>query len=270
MKLEKFNDVEHLDNSKKSNCFEVPSATKEDKKKLEQNESEKYCQPKSTAEKMSSDKVKDLSDREKIAYYKKHGFDNLADNRRAILHNNEGNSNNNKLTKFNSHNFDKLSEVRKRTPEQAKNTKESFAKWNPDAKEDENLRKHSVLTRHAVEGEKGKIAHNNDGKASGEYIAKAHNKKPEKIIEHAALPQWNKAEKVSNVELDKDQNLLIGQAAPQHKFEKKKTDGGDGIPRNGGLRQIVTEGGYKGDEKTAEPAIRYVESKNQTTRERGT
>lgn len=190
--------------------------------------------------KLDAGAVRKLSDREKISYYKTQGLGQLADNRKAILRNNEGQEGNNRLTKLNSHNFDRLAAYRNWTSQKQKNTKESFAKWSPDAKTDQRLRGHSVLIRHADAGEKGRITHNKGEKTTGEYLSKAHARTPEKRIEHAALPPGNKAERVSRVELARPQNIIIGQAGPQKQFENK----GDGIQRKGGTRQMITDGGY--------------------------
>ncbi len=100
-----------------------------------------------------------MSDREKIAYYRKNGMDSLADNCSAIMRRNEGNGENQRLTKLNSHNYDKLDQARGLDSESAKDIKESFGKWNPDAKpgtnsSDESLGNHAVLMRHALKAKK--------------------------------------------------------------------------------------------------------------------
>lgn len=249
-RLGNFDGIDNLDNPKAFNNPETPSSTNVDRKKLERKIPDNIRQSTPSHEELDSNKVRKLSDREKIAYYKSNGLNNLANNRNAILRNNEGNSDNHRLTKLNSHNYDKLAETRNRTLLEAQNEKESFAKWSPDAKEDKSLQNHSVLAKHASEGEKGKVAHNKGEKASGEYIAKSHAQTPEKIIEHAALPPRNRAEQVSNIELARPQNIVIGQAGPQKQFEC------DGIPRSGGTRQIITDGGYKNG------AIRDIHSEN--------
>ena len=53
---------------------------------------------------------------------------------------------------------------------------------------------------------------------------------------------------------------MVGQVGPQKQFENK----GDEIPRNGGGRQIVTDGGFKGRDINGdgekEPALRYTDN----------
>lgn len=201
-------------------------------------------------QKLQPSKIKSMGDREKIAAYRKNKLDSLADNRNAIFRRNEGNPDNQRLTKMNSHNYDKLAQARGLSPEDSKDTKESFAKWHPDSKNDPSLRNNSVLARHANKGEKVRVAGNKPSEGSrpsGVYVAKGYPNSPEKIVKDYALPSEDKekgisgntAKEVANVELAKNQNILVGQVAPQRQWET------DGIPRNGGARQIVTDGGYR-------------------------
>lgn len=262
-KIGSFESVENLESGKSSKNLESPCIpTENDRKKLD------VSQPSSSAEMKKPSDVKDMSDREKIAYYRRNGMDSLADNRNAIMRGNEGNGENQRLTKLNSHNYDKLAQARGLDPESAKGTKESFAKWSPEAKpgsetSDDSLRNHSVLTRHASEGEKAKVTGNKPGEGaepSGVFTSKGFPEASDKRKEDFALPTSNSAENVRSVELSRPQNIMVGQVGPQKQFENK----GDEIPRSGGGRQIVTDGGFKGRDINGdgekEPALRYTDN----------
>jgi len=224
--------------------------------------------------------ISKLSDREKIAYYRKHGLNSLADNRKAIMKNNEKNGGlNYELTKMNSHNMDKLAEARKL--KNVDSLKESFEKWNKAAhveKSKKNIDKKKlfetpfVFTRHVKKGgEHGTITYskNEGGGGSGIFVNTGSvGKTPEQRIKANALPAGNRAEIEARVKLNpeikrknepvKTHNILFGQIGPQPKWDDKANDG---IKRTGGARQIVTNGGiYKpGCESKKEKYISPVE-----------
>jgi hypothetical protein len=266
-KIGNFESIDNPESSKSSKKLDAASVLNEnDRKKLD------VSQPTSQFEGKKLSDIKDMSDREKIAYYRKNGMDSLADNRNAIMRGNEGNGENQRLTKLNSHNYDKLVQARSLDPESAKDTKESFAKWSPAAKPDtensESLRNQSVLTRHALEGEKANITGNKAGDGvnpSGVFIAKGFPESADKRKEDFALPPSNKAETVRPVEMARAQNIMVGQVGPQKQFENAEGD----IPKNGGGRQIVTDGGFGGrdinDDGVKEPALRYTENNGNAT-----
>lgn len=267
-KIGNFEGIENPEAGKSSKSLDAPSVpTENDRKKLD------VSQPAASSEGKKPSDIKDMSDREKIAYYRKNGMDSLADNRNAIMRGNEGNGENQRLTKLNSHNYDKLAQTRGLDSESAKGTKESFAKWSPEAKpgaenSDESLRNHSVLTRHAPEGEKANITGNKPGdgrEPSGVFVAKGFSENADKRQEDFALPPSNKAETVRPVELARPQNIMVGQVGPQKQFENGEGD----IPRTGGGRQIVTDGGFGGRDVNGdgvkEPALRYTENNGNTT-----
>lgn len=266
-KIGNFEGIENPEAGKSSKNLDSPSVpTENDRKKLD------AAQPVASSEGKKPSEIKGMSDREKIAYYRKNGMDSLADNRNAIMRGNEGNGENQRLTKLNSHNYDKLAQTRGLDPEVAKGTKESFAKWSPEAKpgaenSDESLRNHSVLTRHAPEGERARITGNNDGSnRSGNYVSKGFPETAEKRKDDYALPIGNKAETVQPVELARSQNIVVGQTGPQT-WEDKTT--GKKIHRDGGGRQIVTDGGFGGRDVNGDgvkkPALRYTENNGNTT-----
>ena len=262
MRIEKGTDIEKPERKTAPINFEPTQPTAMDKQKLESvGKRPEKSSVNGTTEKLQPSKIRNMGDREKIAAYRKNNLDSLADNRNAILRRNEGNPDNQWLTKMNSHNFDKLAQARGLSPEGSKSAKESFAKWHPDSKNAPSLRKHSVLTRHAKEGEKVRLAGNKPSEGprpSGVYVAKGYPKKPEEIIRDYAMPSEDKekgrsgntAKEITNAELAKPQNILVGQVAPQKQWET------DGIPRSGGARQIVTDGGYRNG------AIRDIPEKN--------
>lgn len=302
-KIGNFEGIENPEAGKSSKSLDAPSVpTENDRKKLD------VSQPATSSEGKKPSDIKDMSDREKIAFYRKNGMDSLADNRNAIMRGNEGNGENQRLTKLNSHNYDKLAQARGLDPERAKGTKESFAKWSPEAKpgtetSDESLRNHSVLTRHASEGEKARITGNKPGdgrEPKGVFVAKGFPENADKRQEDFALPPSNKAKTVRPVELARPQNIMVGQTGPQRQYkenpdgtiayiwrdkdgiERREGDkefdstdtqgwfrGQDGIPRTGGGRQIVTDGGFGGRDVNGdgakEPALRYTDNNGNTT-----
>lgn len=65
---------------------------------------------------------------------------------------------------------------------------------------------------------------------------------PADRINNGALPHTNTAEFETTVELGRDQNLIIGEIAPQSKFSMMDPEQ---QPRNGGAIQVVTDGGYQ-------------------------
>ena len=71
---------------------------------------------------------------------------------------------------------------------------------------------------------------------------KSQGKTSEDRIKRASLPSTNSAEYETTAQLDKDQNLISGEIAPQRKFQKLDAKS---IPRNGGGEQIITDGGYR-------------------------
>lgn len=56
------------------------------------------------------------------------------------------------------------------------------------------------------------------------------------------MPYTNNAEFETTVELGRDQNLIIGEIAPQSKFSMMDPEQ---QPREGGAIQVVTDGGYQ-------------------------
>ena len=262
-RIENFEHTDNLELDKLSESWNTPSVPIEnDRKKI------KITQPPSQSDAKRTSAVEEMSDREKIAYYRSNSMNSLVDNRNAIMRRNEGNGKNQRLTKMNSHNYDKLAQTRGLDPESAKGTKESFAKWSPDARSEsdisgESLRKHSVLTRHASEGEKANITGNKPGNGpapSGVFVAKGFPETPDRRKDDFALPPSNKAEIVQPVELARSQDIIIGQVGPQKHFENK----GDDTPRDGGGRQIVTDGGFQGRDINGDgvktPALRYTKN----------
>lgn len=78
-KIGSFESAENLESGKLSKNLEglcIP--TENDRKKLD------VSKPSSSLERKNPSHVKDMSDREKIAYYRRNGMDSLADNRNAL------------------------------------------------------------------------------------------------------------------------------------------------------------------------------------------
>lgn len=65
---------------------------------------------------------------------------------------------------------------------------------------------------------------------------------PADRINNGALPHTNTAEFETTVELGRDQDLIIGEIAPQNKFSMMDPEQ---QPRDGGAIQVVTDGGYQ-------------------------
>lgn len=85
----------------------------------------------------------------------------------------------------------------------------------------------------------------NDGieSSSGVFVAKESlGNTPADRINNGALPYTNNAEFETTVELGRDQNLIIGEIAPQSKFSMMDPEQ---QPREGGAIQVVTDGGYQ-------------------------
>ena len=190
-KIGNFEETNNQESNKSLKTLDKPSIpTENDKRKIDTSQTLSQSDGKKPSD------IKDMNDREKIAYYRKNGMDSLANNRNAIMRGNEGKSENHRLIEMNSHNYDKLAQARGLNSESAKGIKESFAKWSPDARSDKSLRSHSVLTRHAQEGEKAKITGNksdNGDSPSGVFAAKGFPETSDKRIEDFALPPSNKA-----------------------------------------------------------------------------
>lgn len=229
-RLGNFEGVENSTVKPEREKADVPRAAEKDKEKLV-NKSD------------ASKKVSDMTDKEKMDYYRSKGYDSLANNREAIRRNHEGKGLSHRPAKLNSHNYDKLMSERRVNPEKAKETKESFSKWNPDIKDKPKDDSDEVTVRHTRPGEKVNVIHAEGKPASGEFVTKDKQKglSPNDRIEKYALPKSNTAETYNPAYLAK-QNVIEGKVAPQKNFE-----GDDNIRRMGGGRQIVTDGGYGRD-----------------------
>lgn len=264
--MSKIGSFEGIDNpessksSKKLDTSRIPAQN--DRKKLDTSQAAFQSDRKKTSD------IKAMGDREKFAYYRKNGMDSFADNRSAIMRRNKGNGENQRLTKLNSRNYDKLMRIRGLALGKAEETKESFAKWSPAARVgmdslDQSHKKPAVLTRHALEGEKVRITGNKPGNGEapkGIYVAKGFSKTPNERKEDFALPLGNKAEIVRSAELARPQDIIVGRIGSQQ-FEN---DEGNKVLRRGGGRQIVTDGGIEGRDINGdgikEPAVRYTEN----------
>lgn len=300
-RLGNFESMENPENKNVYKNVEKSQPSMKDTKKLEYPAASKII-PKSKEPHDMSDKVSKLSDREKIAYYRKSGLDSLADNRNAIMRSNEQKGGlNYRLTKLNSHNMDKLAQTRGIDKIGAKGVKESNAKWNPAARptlematdknrekktvkvdegKDPSLRNHSVLTRHVKkEGEAATVAHNKGERGledvSGNFVSKGSSGETSgKRQERLATPPGNRAETETKVRLNpeikwkdksgcehtKTHNIVISQAGPQPEWSKKANDG---IERTGGVRQLITDGGFRNKDQDNQYSRRPVEvSKN--------
>lgn len=209
---------------------DIPQATEKDKGKLVE----------------KPDGVKKMTDKKKIDHYHSKGLDALADNREAIRRNHEGKGLSYRPAKLNSHNYDRLMSNRvaegKIEPDEVKYTKESFSKWNPDLKDKPKDESDQVAVRHARPGEKVNVMHTSGRPASGRFVTKDNLEKltPEQRIDTFALDK-NKADSYDPAYLHK-KDVIEGKVAPQKKFE-----GEDGIPRTGGGKQLVTNGGFEKD-----------------------
>ena len=202
-------------------------------------ESETLVPSDESREKLTPADVRGLSDEDKVKYYRENDLDSLADNREAIQSHREGEGITYEPADINSKNFDRISRERNIDSDDAQNLKGSFAKWSPEAQDDPSLREKETTARHVPEGEKFQITESEASPASGVFVAKDMPATPEDRKRVYALPQENTAENVKEVEIAHPQNVIEGAAAPQPKFE-----GADGIPREGGGIQTVTDGGY--------------------------
>ena len=99
--------------------------------------------------KIMKNEFKKLSNRQKIAYYKSVGNDSLADNRRAIDKNNEGQGLTWRQVKINSKNLQKLMKKRGLSQFDTTQLKKSFAKWDGQ----NNHKGGNVTARHAKANE---------------------------------------------------------------------------------------------------------------------
>lgn len=96
--------------------------------------------------------------------------------------------------------------------------------------------------RHANAGERFVTTHGTE-RSSGVFVSKESlGTTPADRINNGALPHTNTAEFETTVELGRDQNLIIGEIAPQSKFSMMDPEQ---QPRNGGAIQVVTDGGYQ-------------------------
>ena len=96
--------------------------------------------------------------------------------------------------------------------------------------------------RHAHAGERFVTTHGIES-SSGVFVAKESlGNTPADRINNGALPYTNHAEFETTVELGRDQNLIIGEIAPQSKFSMMDPEQ---QPREGGAIQVVTDGGYQ-------------------------
>ena len=78
---------------------------------------------------MKNNEFKTMSNRQKIAYYRSIGRENLAENRKSIANVNEGKGVYKKQVKINSKNFQKLMKKRRLSSSVSLKLKKSFRKW---------------------------------------------------------------------------------------------------------------------------------------------
>ena len=96
--------------------------------------------------------------------------------------------------------------------------------------------------RHAHAGERFVTTHGIE-RSSGVFVSKESlGNTPADRINNGALPHTNTAEFETTVELGRDQNLIIGEIAPQSKFSMMDPEQ---QLREGGAIQVVTDGGYQ-------------------------
>ena len=102
-----------------------------------------------------------------------------------------------------------------------------------------------IYKREGIEGETFTITESKTGEASGVFVTRGSaGATPEERIDNLALPPNNTAMVESTVQLTKPQILLEGKVAAQPDWA---VIADDGIPRNGGGWQVVTDGGkYNG------------------------
>lgn len=145
-----------------------------------------------------------------------------------------------KRTKLSSKNFKKLMQQRGLKKEDIKTLQES------------STRGKSLSVRHAKAGEKVVITHGTQN-ASGVFVSeKSLGRTPQERIDRGSLPVSNSAKYETKAQLDKDQNVIYGEIAPQRKFQKMDSKS---LPRNGGGEQVITDGGYRSG------AVRNVDPK---------
>ena len=188
--------------------------------------------------KIMKNEFKKLSNRQKIAYYKSVGNDSLADNRRAIDKNNEGQGLTWRQVKINSKNLQKLMKKRGLSQFDTTQLKKSFAKWDGQ----NNHKGGNVTARHAKANEKYVITQTKGESASGVFVSKKSlGNSPQERIDKGALPPSNKANQEKRVALGKDQNVISGKIAQQPSFKEQDPAHGE---RRGGGKQVVTAGGF--------------------------
>ena len=101
--------------------------------------------------------------------------------------------------------------------------------------------KDKLEVRHAKAGEKFMTTHGMQN-CSGIFVSeKSLGKTANERIDRGALPISNSAENETIVELDKNQNIILGKIAPQKIFEKQDPKH---VKRSGGETQVITDGGY--------------------------
>lgn len=132
--------------------------------------------------------------------------------------------------KLNNAGFNKLMDYRGISQEARNDLKNSFSS---------NTR---MEVRHAHAGERFVTTHGTE-RSSGMFVSKGSlGNTPANRINNGALPHTNTAEFETTVELGRDQNLIIGEIAPQSKFSMMDPEQ---QLRNGGAIQVVTDGGYQ-------------------------
>ena len=132
--------------------------------------------------------------------------------------------------KLNNAGFNKLMDSRGISHEARSDLKNSFSS---------NSR---MEVRHAHAGERFVTTHGIE-RSSGVFVSKGSlGSTPADRINNGALPHTNTAEFETTVELGRNQDLIIGEIAPQSKFSMMDPEQ---QPRDGGAIQVVTDGGYQ-------------------------
>lgn len=132
--------------------------------------------------------------------------------------------------KLNNAGFNKLMDSRGISQEARSDLKNSFST---------NSR---MEVRHAHAGERFVTTHGIE-RSSGVFVSKGSlGNTPADRINNGALPNTNTAEFETTVVLGRDQDLIIGEIAPQNKFSMMDPAQ---QPREGGAIQVVTDGGYQ-------------------------
>ena len=102
-----------------------------------------------------------------------------------------------------------------------------------------------IYKRMGYEGEIFTITESKVGEASGVFVTRGSvGKTPAERIDNLALPPNNSALTESKVKLARNQILLEGKVAPQPDWTLIANDG---ISRNGGAWQVITDGGKYND-----------------------